>query len=111
MHNAVNNSSDSPDFNSLMSIGLTKTQSRCYNLLSEGRSLSASQLAEQLKVSRTGLYPQLMDLHAKGFIKQWRLTAPTLYRSVPLAQALVIYADYQRLQVREIIIWQQQLSD
>jgi sugar-specific transcriptional regulator TrmB len=95
------------DFNALETIGLTKIQARCYGLLNAVSGLSAGELAKRLEVNRPNMYPILKDLQEKGFIISFQITRPTTYRFVPLTQALVVYAEYQRRQVRDLIALQQ----
>lgn len=100
----------SEGYGGLSAIGLTKTQARCYGLLSTVYGLSAGELAKRLGVSRTNIYPLLKDLHTKGFLAELRITAPTTYKAIPLTHALEAYADYQRHKVRQLIILQQQIE-
>jgi sugar-specific transcriptional regulator TrmB len=94
----------------LTAIGLSKTEARCYSLLNI-YWFSASELAKQLGVSRPNLYGSLKDLCSKGFVEQRRIVSPTKYKAVPLNTALVAYAEYQRNQVRDLIVTQEQNRD
>jgi sugar-specific transcriptional regulator TrmB len=96
---------------SLTTIGLTKTQACCYGILSQGRGQSAPELAKQVGVNRNTLYRMLQNLQEKGFIEKWHIIGPAKYRGVPLTHALVAYADYQRRQVKELIVLQQSRCD
>lgn len=91
------------DFLVLTAIGLTKTQARCYGLLSSGKGWHAGGIAKQLNVSRTTIYRQLEDLSRKGFVLKHHIIGATTYRWVPLPQALVNYQDYQLRQVRSLL--------
>ena len=96
------------DVRALTTIGLTKHQARCYAfLLGQTASFSAGELAQELKTSRTYLYPLLEDLRIKGFVEKWQIIGSAQYRAVPLQQALVAYTDYQRQQVRQLLVKEQ----
>ncbi len=96
------------DYLVLTAIGLTKAQAQCYGLLAPGYGLSAAALAQRLGVSSTNLYRLLKDLKQKGFVTEIGIVPPTKYRAVPLTRALVTYADYQRQQVKGLIVLQEQ---
>ena len=94
------------DFMSLTKIGLTKTQARCYSLLNSHNGLSTRTMATQLGVSRTTLYLLLKDLQQKGFVTSHQIIGPVTYQLIPLPQALVNYAAYQRAQVQDLLVKQ-----
>lgn len=109
MTSTANQQLEPEAFDGLMGIGLTKIQARSYGLVANGHGMSIGDMAKHLHVSRTNLYQPIKDLHQKGFLTEWALTSPNMYRAVPLPAALVNYADYQRKQVKDLIVLQQQL--
>ncbi|HEX4774986.1 MAG TPA: helix-turn-helix domain-containing protein, partial [Candidatus Saccharimonadales bacterium] len=92
------------DYSIMRQLGLSKIAVTCYQDLFESGGSDAASMAERIGHSRTGLYRYLTDLEAKGFVKSVK-TEPyvTYYYAELLNKALVNYAKYQRLLVRQLL--------
>jgi sugar-specific transcriptional regulator TrmB len=99
-----------PDYEVLAKLGLGKKTIKCYEMLFNNGGASVPQLAEQLKLPRTGLYWLLKQLEAKGFVSSLKTPPhPAYFFAEPLDKALQAYADYQRQLARELIKQQDEI--
>lgn len=92
------------NYGALRELGLSKSAVICYESLFEDGAATATQLAERLTQSRTGLYRVLRQLEKQGFmtsLKTYR--QPTYFDAELLARALARYAEYQRFIAAELI--------
>lgn len=93
-----------PNYKLLRALGLSQEAIVCYENLFEDGAATATQLAERLSLSRTGLYRILWRMEKLGFVTSLKIhLQPTYFDAELLDRALVRYADYQRRAVSELI--------
>jgi sugar-specific transcriptional regulator TrmB len=99
-----------PDYLGLARLGLSKTAIKCYESLFSHGGASVPQLAERLKLSRTGLYRVLKHLETTGLVTSLKTASqPCYYFAEPIDKALGVYAGYWRGQLGQLISEQKEV--
>jgi sugar-specific transcriptional regulator TrmB len=92
------------NYSLLRELGLSKTAVSCYQSLANNGPGKVSELADRLKLPRTGLYRVLDALHEQGFVDKTKLDGiSTRYRAIPINLAAERYFKYQRRVIRPLL--------
>jgi predicted transcriptional regulator len=90
----------------LKEIGLSQLQIQCYrSLFEDGSGITADELAVRLGKTPAGIYRQLRQLQAKGFIEALKTDRrlPTYLYAIPIEHALERMAQHQRHSLSPLI--------
>ena len=88
----------------LRKLGLSKLAVLCYESLFTDGGATASQLADKLSQSRTGMYRVLRDMERQGFITCIKSTAqPAYFYAELIDRAILRNAAYRRMLVGQLI--------
>ncbi|HEX7633640.1 MAG TPA: helix-turn-helix domain-containing protein [Candidatus Saccharimonadales bacterium] len=92
------------DYSKLHELGFSQTAALCYGALIESGTSSLSRVVENMQKPRASVHRALKQLEGKGFATSHKnSTYPTLYRAVPISQAIENLAVYHRRQLKQII--------
>ena len=86
---------DEEDTQTLVKLGLSSSQARIFLTLCSLGVANAKHIVQKMKMDHAEVYKQLGNLHEKNLVEKI-LATPTLYRSMPLNEALRILIRQKR---------------
>src|SRR3989339_50541 len=85
----------------LVTLGLSRDESRCYGLLITRGSLKAGELASEMDIYPNAVYRIMERLEKKGFIVSLD-THPVTFQAIPPRVAIPAYIDMKQKTLEEL---------